>query len=199
MSLSRTDLVPVLAIVTGGVIGASLSFGFLGSRSEDVLVFDLPMIVQTSAPPTTVEPLIWVEVPRTGSGVAARAAHLVREQHYFEAATGRLTGNHPDLQTHKQLLFERKEAMHDEIVELESEIARLKAQAQTDERDASWLDEAASTIEDDNLKERVLYSRALIGIQDREYAREFEAETSRIVEQLDRIVIIRNSDPRRRP
>ena len=31
MRLSRTDFVPVLAIVTGGVIGASLSFGFLGS------------------------------------------------------------------------------------------------------------------------------------------------------------------------
>ena len=36
MRLSRTDFVPVLAIVAGGVIGASLSFGFLGSRSEDV-------------------------------------------------------------------------------------------------------------------------------------------------------------------
>ena len=35
MRLSRTHLVPVLAIVAGGVIGASLSFGFLGSRSDD--------------------------------------------------------------------------------------------------------------------------------------------------------------------
>ena len=30
MRLSRTDLVPVLAIVAGGVIGASLSISFLG-------------------------------------------------------------------------------------------------------------------------------------------------------------------------
>ncbi len=184
MRLSRTDLVPVLAIVAGGAIGASLSFSFLGSRSEDVLVFDPPMIVQTSVPPATVEPLIWVEVPRNGSGVAARAAHLVREQHYIEAAMDRLTGNYPDLQTQKMLLFKRKEAMHDEIVELESEIARLKGQAQTDERDSSWLDEAASTIEEDELKERVRYSRVLISVQDREYARQFEAETSRIVEEL---------------
>ena len=36
MRLSRTDFVPVLAIVAGGVIGASLSFGLLGSRSVDV-------------------------------------------------------------------------------------------------------------------------------------------------------------------
>ena len=35
MRLSRTHLGPVLAIVAGGVIGASLSFGSLGSRSAD--------------------------------------------------------------------------------------------------------------------------------------------------------------------
>ena len=36
MRLSRTDLVPVLAIVAGGVIGASLSFGLLESGSDDM-------------------------------------------------------------------------------------------------------------------------------------------------------------------
>ena len=36
MRLSRTHLVPVLAIVAGGVIGASLSFSFLGSPAVDV-------------------------------------------------------------------------------------------------------------------------------------------------------------------
>ena len=38
MRLSRTHFVPVLAIVAGGVLGASLSFSFLGSRSEDAAV-----------------------------------------------------------------------------------------------------------------------------------------------------------------
>ena len=42
MRLSRSDFVPVLAIVAGGMIGASLSFGLLGSRSEDVAV-DVPV------------------------------------------------------------------------------------------------------------------------------------------------------------
>jgi hypothetical protein len=36
MRLSRTDLLPVLTIVAGGVLGASLSFSFLGSRSYEV-------------------------------------------------------------------------------------------------------------------------------------------------------------------
>ena len=38
MKLSRTPLLPLLTIVAGGVIGASLSFGFLGLRSDDVPV-----------------------------------------------------------------------------------------------------------------------------------------------------------------
>ena len=35
MRLSRTDFVPVLAIVAGGLIGASLSFSFLGQSPAD--------------------------------------------------------------------------------------------------------------------------------------------------------------------
>jgi hypothetical protein len=42
MRLNRTHLVPVLAIVAGGVIGASLSFGLL-SRSDDVVFVAAPV------------------------------------------------------------------------------------------------------------------------------------------------------------
>ena len=51
MRLSRTHLVPVLAILAGGVIGASLSFGFLaltrssgGSDLEEAVQLD-PLVV----------------------------------------------------------------------------------------------------------------------------------------------------------
>ena len=50
MKLSRTDLIPVLAIVAGGVIGASLSFSFLGgSRSDDVLFIAVPAVAPSVA------------------------------------------------------------------------------------------------------------------------------------------------------
>ncbi len=42
MRLSRTDLAPVLAIVAGGLIGASLSFSLL-SRSDDVVFVVAPV------------------------------------------------------------------------------------------------------------------------------------------------------------
>ena len=81
-----------------------------------------------------------------------------------------------------RLLFERKQAMHDEIADLEQEILRLSSEAQGERFEQ--LVAAASTIEEDKLKERVRYSRGLIGEQDHEYTRAFEAETSRIVEEL---------------
>ncbi len=47
MSLSRTDLIPVLAIVAGGVIGASLSLNFLVlSPRGDVPVLALAQVVE---------------------------------------------------------------------------------------------------------------------------------------------------------
>ena len=64
MKLSRTDLVPVLAIVTGGVIGASLSFSFLGSRSNDV-----PAANPIVAPSMT---------PEARADAIERAEHILR-------------------------------------------------------------------------------------------------------------------------
>ena len=49
MRLSRTDLVPVLAIVAGGMIGASLSFSLLGPRSDDAAVAN-PIVAPSMAP-----------------------------------------------------------------------------------------------------------------------------------------------------
>ncbi len=71
MRLSRTDFVPVLAIVAGGVIGASLSFSFLRSPSGDVPVPDPVVapsptlqIVRIEVQPIRIEvPTIQIEVP----------------------------------------------------------------------------------------------------------------------------------------
>ena len=57
MRLSRTDLVPVLAIVAGGLIGASLSFGFLAlSPLDDVPAPERPVPSPVVAPAAAVEP-----------------------------------------------------------------------------------------------------------------------------------------------
>ena len=115
-----------------------------------------------------------------------RAADLVREQRDIQADINRLgeSSGGPGTEAGRRL-FERKEAMTDEVADLEREIDRLASAARADQREASdRLREAATTIRDDKLKERVRYSRGLIGVQDREFTNEFEAETTRIVEEL---------------
>ncbi len=72
MRLNRTDLVPVLAIAVGGVIGASLSFSFLGSRSDDVaLLVAVPVVAHVpSVPPV-------VPVPPPAIAPVARVVRMV--------------------------------------------------------------------------------------------------------------------------
>lgn len=116
----------------------------------------------------------------------ARAEDLARAQRDIEAGMDRLAESKggPGSEAGRRL-FERKKAMHGEVADLEQEIVRLRGETRADQREASdRLDDAASTIDDDHLKERVRYSWGLIGIQDREYTMEFEAETTRIVEEL---------------
>ena len=118
--------------------------------------------------------------------VQQRAADLVREQRDIQADMNRLgeASSGPGTEAGRRL-FERKEAMNQKIADLEREIDRLASDARADQREASdRLRQAATTIRDDKLKERVRYSRGLIGVQDREYTDEFEAETTRIVEEL---------------
>ena len=115
-----------------------------------------------------------------------RAADLVREQRDIEADMNRLDEASGGAGTEAgRRLFERKEAMNEEVADLEREIDRLASDARADQRDASdRLREAADTIRDDKLKERIRYSRGLIGVEDREFARDFEAETTRITEEV---------------
>jgi hypothetical protein len=116
-----------------------------------------------------------------------RAEDLVREQRDMEADMNRLgeASGGPGTEAGRRL-FERKEAMNEEVAHLEREIDRLASDARADQRDASErLREASTTIRDDKLKERIRYSRGLIGNQDGEYTKDFEAETTRIVEELE--------------
>ncbi len=68
MRLSRTDLVPVLTIVAGGVLGASLSFSLLESRTYVVRTVTLgpaaPLVFQI--PGVTIGSRIWTVSSGTG-------------------------------------------------------------------------------------------------------------------------------------
>lgn len=116
----------------------------------------------------------------------ARAEDLAREQREVAADMNRLAEERGRAGSAAgQRLFERKEEMVEEVADLRREIDRLRSDARANQREASErLDDAARTIEDDKLWDRVRYSRTLIGQVDTAYVREFEAETTRITEEL---------------
>ncbi len=117
---------------------------------------------------------------------ARRAEALAEEQREIQRQMDRLNEQEgAALQESARRLFERKEAMTEELGDLESQIDRLSADARASQREASdQLGEAANSIRDNKLKERVRYSRGLIGTGDGDYTREFEAETQRGLDEL---------------
>lgn len=83
MRLNRTDLVPVLTIVAGGLVGGLVSFSFLGPRSEDV-----SDVVPVSA---TYESYRSVEVlPSEQEEALARARALVLAKGQIEVERRRI-------------------------------------------------------------------------------------------------------------
>jgi hypothetical protein len=83
-------------------------------------------------------------------------------------------------------LIERKEEMAGEITDLEAQLDRLARESRSDQRDASRrLQEAANAIRDDKLEEKVLYSRGVVQQRSQEYARNFEEQIARDLENLE--------------
>ena len=114
-----------------------------------------------------------------------RAQDLADEQREIQDQMARLGEDGQDIRESARRLFERKEAMAEELADLESQIDRLSRDARSDQQaTADRLVEAAESIRDNKLKERVRYSRGLIGTRDQDYTSEFEAETTRAIDEL---------------
>ena len=122
-----------------------------------------------------------------GEDALRRAEELSDEQREIQRQMDRLNKlEGAALQESARRLFERKEAMTEELMDLEGQIDRLSADARSSQREAAeGLREAANSIRDNKLKERVRYSRGLIGTGDQDYTREFEAETQRGLDELE--------------
>ena len=119
---------------------------------------------------------------------ARRAEALAEDQREIQqqmARLGELEGT--ALEEAARRLFERKGAMTEELGSLEGQIDRLSAEARATQRKTSdQLGEAANSIRDNKLKERVRYSNQLIGTRDQDYTREFEGETQRGFDELEK-------------
>ncbi len=119
-----------------------------------------------------------------------RAEDLVRAQEDIKEDMSRLgEGDITQQLEQARRLFERKEAQAAEVADLERQLDRVASDARQEQRDASErLKEAANSIRDNKLKERIRYSRGLIQARDPEFTEGFEEETASAIDELrDRI------------
>ena len=82
-------------------------------------------------------------------------------------------------------MLEQKTGMEEEVADLERSIDSTSAEFRRDERDASReLQEAAASIRDNKLKEKIRYSRGLVRSRPGETANAFESEIGGDIEEL---------------
>jgi hypothetical protein len=116
-----------------------------------------------------------------------RAERLAREQREIAQGMNRLPNTSgSEQQNEARRLIERKEEQVREVADLERQLDRLAAGTRAEQRDASRrLQEAANSIRDNQLKERISYSRqfAYAGGND-EFGRAMEQNIGESLEEL---------------
>jgi hypothetical protein len=105
-----------------------------------------------------------------------RADRLVDDEKNIESDVIGLAGlDDRERQNRLQALMQRKDAMETEVEDLEQEIDSTSADFRREERDASrQLSDAANSIRNSKLKEKIRYSKGLVRSRDPETARTFE-------------------------
>jgi hypothetical protein len=86
-------------------------------------------------------------------------------------------------------LLERKDEMATEVADLEAQLDRMARESRSEQKDASRkLQEAANSIRDNKLKEKIRYSKGVVQGRSGEYAEQFEEQVRADLENLqDRI------------
>ena len=119
---------------------------------------------------------------RTAEDALERAEQLVNEQQEIAQESEALSRSDERQAERTRRLIERKDEMNQEVTDLERQIDRAAADARSEQRAASdRLAEAAESIRDNKLKERIQYSRGLPDARSPEFTRDFERQ---ITDQL---------------
>ncbi len=114
-----------------------------------------------------------------------RAEHLADEQEDVQRDVERLSSASTGQAERLRRLLERKEEMADEVADLEAQLDRLSRESRRDQRDASRrLQEAARSIREGKLTEKIRYSRGVIQQRSGEYAQNFEEQIAEDIEGL---------------
>lgn len=115
---------------------------------------------------------------------ARRAGALAEEQRQVAAEVAALPGA-PDRAARERRLEERKEAQAADVRQLESMLDRLARESRREQAAASRkLQEAAGSIRDNRLEEKIRFSRSIVRGGSEEYARNFEEQIGANIEEM---------------
>ncbi len=115
-----------------------------------------------------------------------QAEEIADEQKDIAADARGLPEAGPDRLQQSQLLGQRKDALENKVAGLEKQLDRMVGEQTKDAKDtARKLSEAASGIRDNKVKEKIRYSKSLLGSgAPEQYARNFEDEIGANIEAL---------------
>lgn len=115
-----------------------------------------------------------------------RAEELARQQREIEAGMNNLNNAGADRAEQARRLIERKEQQLAGVENLERQLDRMASEARTEQREASReLQEAAGSIRDNQLKEKIRFSRALTQPgANPDYTREMERDIGANLDDL---------------
>lgn len=115
-----------------------------------------------------------------------QANEIAQEQQDIARTAQQLPQAGPDRFQKAQTLGQRKDALEGKVADLEKQLDRMIGEQTKDSRDAARkLTEAASGIRDNKIKEKIRYSKSLLGSgAPEQYARNFEEEIGANIDQL---------------
>jgi hypothetical protein len=124
---------------------------------------------------------------RDARDLVRRAERLAEEQKDVARDVEELrAGDNRELGASTRLM-QRKDAMANEVADLEGRLDRMSAEARREQREASRkLQEAANAIRDTRLRERILFSKGVMQGGSPEYARSLEEQIGSSVEDVKR-------------
>src|SRR5687767_3008917 len=126
---------------------------------------------------------------RDARDLVRRAEQLAEEQRDVARKVEELrAGDNRELGASTRLM-QRKDAMANEVADLEARLDRMAAEARREQREASRkLQEAANAIRESRLRERILFSKGVMQGGSPEYARSLEEQIGTSVDDLKRRV-----------
>lgn len=116
-----------------------------------------------------------------------RVRRLRQQQDEMEREVGSLGEPGQRDSGEMQRIIDRKELMADEIADIERELDQLAGEARREQREAAdRLKDAANSIRDNKLKEKVRFSRGVVQGRASDYARQFEEQIGADIDELER-------------